>query len=111
DIQVPRPFRVPKDRLLRDGELERAVSQAAEDAGPDGRILILIDADDDCPATLGPRLLLRARNARPDRPTCVVLAKFEFESWFLASADSLRGIRSLRGDLDAPSDPESIRGA
>jgi hypothetical protein len=41
----------------------------------------------------------------------VVLAKFEFEAWFLAAAESLQNFRSLSPAVAAPSDPESIRGA
>ena len=44
-------------------------------------------------------------------PIAVVLAKHEFEAWFLAAAESLRGERGLRSDIDPPSDPEAIRGA
>ena len=111
DVVAPRSFRVPRDRLLRAGVLERVVQQAANEAGPDGRIFILIDADDDCPATIGPLLLARAMQARPDRVSRVVLAKSELESWFLAAAASLRGVHFLPRDLEAPPDPESIRGA
>ena len=35
----------------------------------------------------------------------------EFESWFLAGAESLRGRHGLANDLVPPQDPESIRGA
>lgn len=91
--------------------MERAVRGAANEAGPDGRIFILIDADDVCPATMGPRLQERAEQARPDRVSGVVLAKFELESWFLAAGISLRGVRDLPMDLEAPADPESIRDA
>jgi hypothetical protein len=41
----------------------------------------------------------------------VVLAKKEYESWFLAAAQSLRGQRGLPADLATPATPESIRGA
>lgn len=44
-------------------------------------------------------------------PLKVVLAKTEFESWFLAAAESIAGRRDLPGDLAAPTDPESVRGA
>ena len=70
-----------------------------------------MDCDDDDPKILGPELLARAKKVRPDRFVSVVLAKREFESWFLAAAESLRGHRGLPKDLQAPLDPESIRGA
>jgi hypothetical protein len=41
----------------------------------------------------------------------VVLAKREYEAWFLAAAKSLRGTRGLRADMEPPTDPEGIRGA
>ena len=41
----------------------------------------------------------------------VVVAKAEYESWFLAAAPSLAGGRGLRIDLQSPEDHESIRGA
>lgn len=110
-VEVARPIRVARTRLLKSDEVERAVQLASQKAGPDGRVLILIDADDECPATLGPELARRAASARPDRPHHVVIAKREFEAWFIAAADSLRGRRSLALDLSAPADPEQIRGA
>jgi hypothetical protein len=110
-IHVPSPIRIPKNKLLKPGELERAVELAARRIAGRGAVLILLDSDDDCPAQLGPKLLLRAISARRDVPLAVVIAKREFESWFLAAAESLRGHRGLANDLDPPSDPEAIRGA
>lgn len=110
-VVVPPPLRVPKNRLLNPGELERTVEFAARKTGGRGAVLILLDADDDCPATLGPKLLERARRARSDLPIAVVLAHREFEAWFLAAATSLRGQRDLPADLQPPTNPEAIRGA
>jgi len=104
------PLRVPRTKLVKPDELERSVELAARRAGRSGAILIVLDSDDDCPATLGPELLARARKVRSDLPISVVLAKREFEAWFLASARSLRGLRGLSPDLESPPDPESIRG-
>jgi hypothetical protein len=70
-----------------------------------------LDCDDSCPADKGPELLKRAKKARGDLPISVVLAKREFEAWFLAAAESLRGQRGLTADLSAPMAPEGIRGA
>ncbi len=49
-VQVPRPIRVKRQQILKAGELERAVEIAARRTGVDGAILILLDADEDCPA-------------------------------------------------------------
>jgi len=113
---VPRilpPLRVPASRLLKEGEIERSVEFAARKLGGRGGIVVLVDCDwdDGCPAEEGPRLLQRARQARADLPISVILAKKEFEAWFLASAESLRGRRGLPADLENPPSPEEIRGA
>jgi hypothetical protein len=84
---------------------------AARTAGNNGAILLLVDADDDCPATLGPSLLRRARQARTNMPIAVVLANREYEAWFLASAASLRSREGLPPDLEAPPEPEKVRDA
>jgi hypothetical protein len=49
-------------------------------------ILILLDADKECPAKRGPELLARARAVVANGfPVGVVVAKPEFEAWFLAA--------------------------
>ena len=80
-------------------------------ADNDGAVLILIDAGDDCPGKLGPELLARAVAIHPPDRTAVVLAKKEFEAWYLAGAESLAGHRGIAADFTAPEDSESIRGA
>lgn len=110
-IEVRRPLRVHRDRVVKDGELERYVELAVRSADGDGAVLVLLDADDDCPATLGPWLLRRAKAVRPHAAMAVVLANREFEAWLLAAAQSLRGHRGLAGDLNPPGDPESVRDA
>src|SRR5579875_3662216 len=110
-IDVQSPLRVPRSTLIRDQELERAVELAARKTGGRGGILIRVDSDDDCPAEPGPQLLARAHKTRSDLPISVVLAKREFEAWFLSSAELLRGKRGLPGNRTSPPSPESIRGA
>src|SRR5690606_41542582 len=84
---VLRPVRVPRQKLVKPGEFERAVQLAMLKGGPDGGILVLVDAEDDCPAQLGPSFVLRAKAVRRNVPIAVVLAKHEFEAWFLAAAE------------------------
>ena len=110
-LEVGRPVRVQRNRVLKAGELERYLDLAASLAGADGGILVLLDANGDCPANLGPDILQRARTARPDRRIEVVLARCEYESWFIAAIDSLKGKRNVSAAATAPQDPESIRGA
>jgi len=112
-VTVDPVLRVPESRLMKPQELERTVELAARKLGGDGAIFILIDCDwdDGCPAKEGPELLKRAKNQRPDMVIAAVMAKKEYEAWFIAAGESLRGRRRLIPDLSAPADPESIRGA
>lgn len=110
---IPPPIRVPASSLRREGGLEKAVDLAARKLDGKGGVFILLDCDwaNGCPAKDGPEMLGRARQARPDIPVSLVLARSEFESWFLAAAESPRGRRGLPEDLVAPPNPEAIRGA
>jgi hypothetical protein len=108
-LDLPRPYRVGRDSLLVNNGIERAVAAVAEQGDRVPGVLVLLDADDDCPATLGPVLLARAVSARPDRARSVVLANREFEAWFLAAAPSLAGHRGLPRGLAAPKNAEVPR--
>ena len=110
-LSILNPFRIPRGQLVKEDGLRRAVEFMARKVGSDGRILILLDADDDLPCQLGPRLLAQARDCRRDRDISVVIAMREYEAWFLAAAESLRGHRRLPTDLTPPTRPEDIRDA
>jgi hypothetical protein len=111
NIEVPTPYRMSRGKIVMAGGLENVVQAQAYRVADAGGVLVLLDADDDCPASLGPMLHERAVAARPDVPVAVVLANREYEAWFLASAASLAGHRGLSDPLEAPQDPERIRGA
>ena len=110
-VQVSAPLRTPKSRLVKPDELERAVEFAARRVAGTGGVLVVVDSDDDCPAEVGPNLLARAAKVRIGFPVAVVLAKCEFETWFIAAAESLAGRIGLPADLQPPHNPETIRGA
>ncbi len=97
--------------MVKPGELERTIELVARKLSRPCGIFILIDADDGCPAVLGPQLVARAKQARPDVPTSVVLANREYEAWFLAAIESLAGQCGLPSELPPFPNPESIRGA
>ena len=111
DVDIPRPIRISRSKVVKAGELERAVDLASQNIGRQGAIFVILDSDDDCPAELGPALLHRVSQVFRTVPIAVVLAKHEFEAWFLAAAESIRGRRGLRNDLNPPDNPEAIRGA
>ncbi len=112
-VHIPLPIRIPKSKLLKPTELERAVDLAIRKIGGNGAVLVVLDSDDDCPRDVAPHLLQRITHEFGHMliPLAVVLAKREFESWFLAAAGSLRGNRGLLQELEPPPDPEEIRDA
>jgi hypothetical protein len=111
-LAIQQPIRKPRSSLVhKPGELERAVELAALKARPRGGVFVLFDSDDDCPAELAPPILTRAEKAGMGLPVSVILAQREFEGWFIAAAESIRGKRGLPADLCCPSNPEDIRGA
>ena len=111
EVIIPRPIRIAKNKLLQANGLEQWVEIVSVRIGAQGAIFVILDSDDDCPAELGPDLLHRASQVHTGLPIAVVLAKCEFEAWFLAAAESLRGQRGLSNDIHPPNDPEAIRGA
>ncbi|MBC8255205.1 MAG: DUF4276 family protein [Ardenticatenia bacterium] len=111
EVAIVKPVRVSRYKVVRPGELERACELARRRPTGCDAILLVLDADDDCPKELAPALLERARRASADIPAAVVLAKSEFEAWFLGSLESLRGVRGLAETAVSPDRAEDIRDA
>jgi hypothetical protein len=111
ELQTARPVRIQRSKLVRPGELERAIRLALVTNHAHGPVLVVLDADEDCPATLGPSLKSRSLTVTQAHGVSIVIPKYEFETWFLAAAPSLSGRRGLRAGLQPPLDPENIRGA
>lgn len=106
------PIRIARNRMPKKGELERAVEFAARKRGRGpGGILILLDADRDCPKEVAGEMLRRAHATREDQRIRVVLAKEEYEAWFIAAAHSIAGRRGIDEATTPPMEPESIGGA
>ncbi len=59
-------------------------------------VLVLLDADRDCPLTLAVDLAVRMKACGLSIPAAVVCAKQAFEAWFLADLDSVRD-RTVKG--------------
>ena len=58
-------------------------------------ILVLLDADDDCPIDLAQGLLERGKQLGLTSPVEIVCAHRSYESWFLASLDTIKGQRGI----------------
>lgn len=81
---VAKPVRFPRTRLLQSVHLVRAARIAAANVPGHGAVLLVMDADEDCAATLGPELQQRlAECLPPSLPARVVLAVREFEAWIV----------------------------
>jgi hypothetical protein len=97
--------------MRKPDELAKAIRvQAARVKGPGG-VLVLRDGDDDdvrCPVELAGQLAPEP-GLVPVRVE-IVIARHEYEAWFLAAAESLRGHPAVRDNASAPADPEARRG-
>jgi len=99
----------------RKDDLEHALDYSAlraREAGCAGDafvVILLVDADDDCAAELGPALLRRAGHLRGDLDVLVVLPVPEYEVWFVGGAESLASFfgDDARGAI--PEHPEHTR--
>ena len=109
-LDVGRPHRRQRTQLVKKSSLENAVRVAAlrENCAA---ILVLFDADDDCPKELAPTLEEWARDAAGGKPCAVVMANREYEAWFLASIETLRGKAAILTDAISHSNPEAPRNA
>jgi len=109
-LEVGRPHRKRRTQLVKKDSLQSAVRVAVlrEDCAG---ILVLFDADDDCPKELGPTLEGWAREAAGGKPCAVVMANREYEAWFLASIEALRGTAAILPDATSHSNPEAPRDA
>jgi len=109
--ETMRQFRVRRNQIVKPDQLERNAELIGRRHGPECRILVLLDANGDCPATIGPGLRARMASWRSDVRVEVVLAKSEYEAWFLAALDSLRGRHRIHAAAVPPDEPEEIRDA
>lgn len=111
-IDVAQPFRLDSGKMRKPDELAKAIRTAAARVQGPGGVLVLRDGDDadvECPVRLAAML-------RPDQSLVsvgveIVIAYQEYESWFLAAAESLRVHPDVRDDAIAPANPEGRRGA
>src|SRR5207249_4556468 len=113
--EVLQPIRQARTKLVKKDELHKAVRQALNKLNhadwTDGAklLLILLDADEDCPAVLGPQLLAYARECHSSEPMACVLAKVEYETSFIAAAESLGAYLTLPVEETVPTAPEQSR--
>jgi hypothetical protein len=114
-VRVVRPVLKPRGNLVKQEGLHRAVKLAIKnlsdlpESDDSNLVLILIDADEDCPREWGPKLLDIAREVDSRMDVACVLAKLEYETWFAAAAESLTGYLELPPGFVASEAPEEAR--
>jgi hypothetical protein len=107
---VSHPIRRKRSELVNEAKLRISVQLAKATPECMG-ILILLDADDDLACIVAPQLLAWARSEAGEIPCEVVLANREYEAWFLASLESLRGCCGISPGANSSARPEGIRDA
>lgn len=109
-IGVGRPIRRTQFQLRSKEGIQAGVRLALLNADC-AAVVILFDGEDDCPKELGEQIRGWAREVAAGRPCDVVVAYREYETWFLAAVESLRGRNGISTDAAAPANPESKRDA
>ncbi|PWU13197.1 MAG: hypothetical protein C5B50_19755 [Verrucomicrobia bacterium] len=109
-LDVGRPIRRKRWEFVDETAMKKAVRLAM--LQPDcAAVLIMFDADDDCPKELVPTIEAWAKAEAGPMPCAVVIPNREYEAWFIASIESLRGKSGIRADAESHPSPETPRGA
>jgi len=110
NVGVGRPIRRTQSQLRSQEGIQAGVRLAL--LQPEcAAVVILFDGEDDCPKELAAQVRVWARAAASGTPCDVVVAYREYETWFLAALESLRGQYGIAKDAAAPANPESKRDA
>ena len=110
NVGVGRPIRRTQSQLRSKEGIQAGVRLAL--LQPEcAAVVILFDGEDDCPKELAAQVRGWARAVAAGTPCDVVVAYREYETWFLAAVESLRGQYGIARDAAAPANPESKRDA
>jgi len=109
-VPVGAPFRSKRSQLGQKDGLQRVIGRAREEPGCKA-LLVLFDADDDCPKEEAPRLLKWAQEAAAPLPVALVMANREYEGWLLGSLEVLLQKRGIKPAQAYEKDPEAKRDA
>jgi hypothetical protein len=109
-VPVASPIRQKRSQLTQEAGLKRAVQMARAQPGCKA-ILVMFDADDDCPKEVAPKFLTWAQEAAAPLPCSVVIPNREYEGWFLAGLESLLEQRGIQPAVPYNQNPEAKRDA
>ena len=71
-------------------------------------ILVLVDADVDCPVELATKLSQRRDQIGTNCPVQIVCARRAYETWFLASLDTIKGRHGIPNTVTLSTDAEDV---
>ena len=114
EFQVDSPMRLRRSEIY--SKLPQFLSYAAKRQGCDA-IVIIADSDDDCPRNLATKVSRIAADRNIGMPVAAVCPNKEYEAWFIASIEDIRGSAigqrgvTIDPNAECPDDPETIRGA
>jgi hypothetical protein len=109
--EVLKPIRRPSSELKSEDGLQKAVTlgsrrlNSKKKDGVPSLVLVVIDADDECPAKKCPEMGAWLAKSHGHLDVCCVMAVQEYETWFVASAESLTNYLNI-GTADIPPNPE-----
>lgn len=109
-LDIGTPIKRHRSQLVQREGITRGLEIARRQRGCTS-ILLLFDGDEDCPSRLKETVEAWTIEAARDIPSVVVIAHREYEAWFLASIESLRGFRGVRSNAPAVPNPEEHRDA
>ena len=104
--KIGRPV-VAHGRNELEKKLDKFLNHAQRQHGCQG-ILVLVDADNDCPVEVATDLKAKAAATGVVIPVQIVYAHRKYESWFLASLETVRGHRGLPTTAILEALPEDI---
>ena len=104
------PFLEKRTGIVQESKFKRAV-QVVSNRPETRAVIVLFDSDDDCARNLIPQMTQWAQEAVPPLPCAVIMARREYEAWFLAAIKSLRGKRRISDQAQYDRNPEERRGA
>ncbi|WP_140847812.1 DUF4276 family protein [Paracoccus sp. FO-3] len=113
DCSIITPYRLPRSKIGKfDDDLLKAVQFGGlKIAGGAGGVMIVADADDDCPAEMHGRFIEFCNQNGFNFPVSFVLANREYEAWFIACGENMRAHEWVRNDAPSHDQAETIRGA
>lgn len=112
DVQVGSPRNAHGcGNLTSPGGLEKFIQHCWKERDC-GAILVLMDADEECPLEIARGFSERVQAMGAKHPVVTVIAKCEYEAWFLASlekiaGEELQGRAGLPAELMYPGDVEA----